>query len=120
MVKRVLAVGLQPLRLLLQRLHRLRRELGRIGLEEYAVADIDDEILLAARRRAGIRPATPIVGFVGAARDRQRCDQYAGNPRSAEETRDARHHSGASLLHLVPGRDRRSSRQLVKRRFCQP
>ena len=30
-------------------------ELGRIGLKEYAVADIDNEILLATRCRGGIR-----------------------------------------------------------------
>src|SRR5476649_1414967 len=49
--KRVAVVLLQPLRLLIQRRNRLRRQLGLIAFEEYAVADIDDEILLATRRR---------------------------------------------------------------------
>jgi hypothetical protein len=47
----VLAVAGQPLRLLVERLATLGREIGLIGLEEDAVADIDDKVLLAARRR---------------------------------------------------------------------
>src|SRR4029079_10977588 len=46
----VVAVLLQPLRLLVERGARGRREFGGIGFEEDAVADVDDEILLAAWR----------------------------------------------------------------------
>jgi len=53
----VLAIVAEPLRLLVERGARLRRQLGRVGFEEYAVADIDHEVLLAARRRhaGGVR-----------------------------------------------------------------
>src|SRR6478672_8540728 len=56
--KCVLRIAAQPLRLPFERAERLLRELCGIGLEEHAVADVDDEILLAARhRRACIRGA---------------------------------------------------------------
>src|SRR5262245_43076239 len=52
----VLRISAQPLRLPLQRANRLLSKLRGISLEEHAVADIDDEILLAAwGRRARIR-----------------------------------------------------------------
>src|SRR6185295_1700328 len=53
----VLAVVGQPLRLLVQRRAGLRREFSRIGFEKHAVADIDDEVLLASGRclAGGIR-----------------------------------------------------------------
>ena len=46
----VAVVLIEPLRLLVERRPRLLRQFRRIGLEEHAVADIDDEILLAAGR----------------------------------------------------------------------
>ena len=48
----------EPLRLLVERAARLRRQLGGIGLEEDAVADIDHEVLLAAGRRGAGGAAT--------------------------------------------------------------
>src|ERR1035437_1914972 len=47
----VTVVALQPARLLFQGRDRLRRQIGLVALEEHAVADIDHEILLAARGR---------------------------------------------------------------------
>src|SRR5438874_1127039 len=46
----VVAVLLEPLRLLVEGAARLHRELGRIRLKEHAVADIDDKVLLTAWR----------------------------------------------------------------------
>src|SRR5262245_38424196 len=70
----VARIGAQPLRLLLERGHRLRSQFSRIVLEEDAVADIDHEVLLAAGGRlggAGQRGAR--IGIVpGASPDRQR------------------------------------------------
>src|SRR6185503_20526257 len=44
----VLRILIEPLRLLVERAARGGRQVGRVRLEEDAVADIDDEILLAA------------------------------------------------------------------------
>ena len=49
--KGVTVIVVAPLRLLVERRSRLLGELRGIGLEEHAVADIDDEILLAAGGR---------------------------------------------------------------------
>jgi hypothetical protein len=69
----VLAIVVEPLRLLVERCTRLRRELGGIGFEEHAVADIDHEVLLAAgRRHAGRIGLRVVAGLVGAGRNRQR------------------------------------------------
>src|SRR5207253_4042441 len=57
----VIAVLLQPLRLLVERAARLHREFGGIGLEEDAVADVNDEVLLAAGR-GGAGRGQRIVG----------------------------------------------------------
>src|SRR6185436_20498405 len=46
----VVAVLLQPMRLLVERGARLHRQLSGIGFEEHAVADVNDEVLLAAGR----------------------------------------------------------------------
>jgi hypothetical protein len=69
-----------------------------LGLDP--VADVDDEVLLAAGRRTGTG-LSAVVGLVGAASNCQRCDQDSHNPHSAEEVRDA-HHSGASLSISFP------------------
>src|SRR6186713_232212 len=66
----IAVVGLQPLRLLLQRGDCLRAQFGLVALEEYAVADIDHEILLTPRGcRAGHRSVgTDVVLGAGAHR----------------------------------------------------
>src|SRR5690606_24146222 len=69
----VLTVAGQPLRLLVERLAARLRQFGLIRLEEDAVADIDDEVLLAARGRSRAGSAIGAVGsaLVGAGRDGQ-------------------------------------------------
>src|ERR1700751_338012 len=66
----VAVVIAQPLRLLVERRARLVGQLGRIGLEENAVADIDDKVLLAARNRSTGQGT--LVGLLSAARDCKR------------------------------------------------
>src|SRR5262249_28036449 len=79
--ERVLRIGAQPLRLLLERADGLLRELGRIGFEEHTIADVDHEILLAAgscsariRERRIVCVHCPVPG---AAAKRQHCCQNA-------------------------------------------
>src|SRR5262249_11344952 len=98
----VLAVALQPLRLLLQRGDRLRRELGRVGFEEHAVADIDHEVLLAAGRRAAGAGGLGHVRLVGAARRGQRQGDQASELYGADDTHNICH-SGALPLLRHPG-----------------
>ena len=62
----VAVVVVEPLRLLVERRARLIGQLGGIGFEEHAVADIDDEVLLAAGRRSR-QPCRSLIGFLGAA-----------------------------------------------------
>ena len=81
--ERVAIVHLQPLRLLVERRARLRRELGRIRFEEHAVAHVHHEILLAAGgRRAGANRSR--IGIAGTGRKReprrQRCGQLEAAP----------------------------------------
>jgi hypothetical protein len=92
----VLIVDLQPLRLLLQRGDRLRREFGRIGLEEHPIADIDHEILLAAGRRAaaGLR----IVRSVRASGRGKGQSQKPGKLCRADDAHDDIRHSAASMV----------------------
>src|SRR5262245_33075103 len=84
----VLVVNLQPLRLLLQRGNRLRGEFGRVGFEEHPIADVDHEILLAARRRAaaGLR----IVGSVRASGRGKGQGEKAGELCRAEDRKSTR------------------------------
>src|SRR5665213_381849 len=80
----VLRISRQPLRLLVERGARLRRQLGRIGFEKHAVADIDHEVLLAARRRqAGGVCLRIIIRLVGACRYRQCRGQNGREPGAA-------------------------------------
>src|SRR5580658_8398736 len=51
----IAVVVVEPLRLLVERRARLTGQFRGIGIEEHAVADIDDEVLLAARRRGRSR-----------------------------------------------------------------
>jgi hypothetical protein len=68
-------------------------KLRRIGVEEHAIADVDDEVLLAAGRRAG---HGSLIGLLGAARDRERA-KHDGCEFGAAD--DAHHvHSGASIV----------------------
>src|ERR1700752_539562 len=100
----VAVVIVQPLRLLVERRARLIGQLGRVGFEENAVADIDDKVLLAARDRNTGQGT--LVGLFGAARNRKggrnggsKLD--AAKIGAAKDGRDI--HSGA--LHIFPGPD---------------
>src|SRR5215472_5882727 len=109
-------IGLQPLYLFFQRGDRLRGQVGLVALEKHAVADIDDEVLLAARNgRARHRIGTNAL--VGASAHRERDRKYRGQLQSLEDTL-LMFHSGASTLtswycHPV-------YRAMVKRTFRQP
>src|ERR1700704_5315050 len=100
-VEGVLTVGLQPLRLLLQRRDRLRRELRGIGFEEDAIADIDHEVLLAAGRRIAGPGQAWIVGSVRACGGGQRQGEDDDELRGADDTHNIRH-SGASIVASLP------------------
>src|SRR3954454_3703862 len=116
----VLRIGTQPLRLLFERPDRHLCQLGRIALEEYAVADIDDEVLLAAWHggaRIGERGVVGIDRILGAPRNRDRRGDEASKLRGAGKALDIPH-PRASIL--VTGRTPRSSRSLVKQSFRQP
>src|ERR1700761_2359946 len=112
----VARIGLQPLHLLFQRGDRLRRQIGLVALEENAVADIDDEVLLAARNSR----ACHCIGtdaLVGASAHGERDREHRGQLQSLEDTL-LMFHSGASTLtswycHPV-------YRAMVKQTFRQP
>ncbi len=98
----ITAVGLQPLRLLVEGRGRLRRQVGPVAFEEHAIADVNDEILLAAR---GCRAGDSAIGaahavLVGAGAHRQRHGQNCGQLQPLESLEDTHliHHSGASTL----------------------
>ena len=121
-VKAVLRCScVEPLRLLVERGARLRRQLGRVGLEEHAVADIDHEVLLAAGRRRAGRIGLRVVGvLVGASRDRQRRGEHGREPRAAQDLPDI-DHSGASIRHTLTGAMAVGlTGAFVKRTFRQP
>jgi hypothetical protein len=92
----ILAVILQPPRLLLQRGDRLRSELGPIGFKEHPIADIDDEILLASRLRRADGPGG--IGGPGAGRGRKRQGQGTNEPCAAHGRHENGRHSGASIV----------------------
>jgi hypothetical protein len=92
----ILAVILQPPRLLLQRGDRLRSELGPIGFKEHPIADIDDEILLASRLRRADGPGG--IGGPGAGRSRKRQGQGTNEPCAAHGRHENGRHSGASIV----------------------
>jgi hypothetical protein len=76
---------------------RLRRQLRGIGLEEHAVADIDDEILLAAGQQR--RPLRSDRAAAWRSRNRQRRHDDGCEFGAAD---DAHHvHSGASIASVV-------------------
>ena len=60
----VARVALQPAGLLVEGRGRGRGQVGRIGLEEDAVANIDDEVLRAARRRGAAGAEARTVGVL--------------------------------------------------------
>src|SRR5215208_7301782 len=95
----IAVVLLQPLRLLVQCRARLRREVGRIGLEEDAVAHVHHEILWAARSSRAGHAGDSLVRLAGAARHSEGCDQESCETRAAENTH---HHAGASILASLP------------------
>src|SRR6202171_2866470 len=109
----VAVVVVEPLRLLVERSAGLLGELRGIGLEEHAVADIDDEILLAAgsRGRAGL-----VDLRLGAAGGHQPGPGDGREFGAADDTHDV--HSGASIasVYVATG----SSSAFVKRTFRQP
>src|SRR3984893_10064904 len=78
----------EPLRLLVEGGTRLRRELGRIGFEEDAVAHVHDEILRRAGRGGG--PAW-IVWIAGAGGDHYRRPDERGETQAAKEPLEIRH-----------------------------
>ncbi len=98
----VVAVLLEPLRLLIERGARLHRELGRIRLKEHAVADIDDKVLLTAWR--GHAGCCKRVGrlVLGAGAKRQPRDQLGHESCTVDDTRH-RSHPGASFLRVFAG-----------------
>src|SRR5581483_4369584 len=69
----VAVVVAEPLRLLVERGARLLGELRRIGFEENAIADVNDEILLAARCGSSAHRRRLVSLVLGAARDHQSC-----------------------------------------------
>src|SRR5215467_1995316 len=73
--ERIAIVGGKPLRLLVEGAARLRGQIGRIGLEKDAVADIHHEVLLASGScGAGATDSSPeFVRLVGAGRRNKRC-----------------------------------------------
>src|SRR5262249_17646765 len=93
----ILAVIRQPLRLLVECRARLRRKLGRVGFEKYAVADVDDEILLAPGRRlaGGIRLC--VFARSSAGRDRQTRNKDRCEPGSVQHLPNVSH--PGPLLH---------------------
>src|SRR5689334_8236446 len=98
----IAVVIVQPLRLLVEGCSRLLRQLGRIGLEKHAVADIDDKVLLTSWG-SGARQSS-LVGLLGAARNRKarqdhRSELKAAKIGAAKDRRDI--HSGA--LHISAG-----------------
>ncbi len=60
----VARVALQPADLLVEGRGRGRGQVGRVGLEEDAVADIDDEVLGAAGRRGTAGAEAAAIGGV--------------------------------------------------------
>src|SRR6202030_3674704 len=95
--ERVAVVALQPLRLLFQGRDGLRRQIGLVALEEHAVADIDHEILLAARGRRTCHRAVGAKVPVCTGAHRQRHREHRGQFQSLEDTH-LMFHSGASTL----------------------
>src|SRR5579862_3146047 len=92
----VVIVVAEPLRLLVERRPRLLGQLRGIGFEEHAVADIDDEVLLAAGRGGAADEPSLLGLLLSAARDRERGDDKGREFGAAE---DAHHvHSGASIV----------------------
>jgi hypothetical protein len=80
----------------------LRRQFGLVALE-HAVADVHDEILLAAgHRRARHGAISTSAVLVGASAHRQRDSQDRGQLQSLEDTH-LMFHSGASTLWLLKG-----------------
>src|SRR5437763_8577475 len=93
----VAVVRLQPLGLLLERAARLRRELGRIRLEEHPVADIDDKILLASWRAGRSHAGLVLRRTARASGKRQACQQRHNEPRIPQHPGHPGH-SGDSLV----------------------
>src|ERR1700720_2133441 len=94
--ERVLAVGLKPLRLLLQGRNGLRCQLGRVRFEEDPVAHIDDKVLLASRRRH-----TGGLGHIGGVRAPSHAkgnSQSAGERCPLDGTSNSFRHSGAPFV----------------------
>src|SRR3954449_12735000 len=91
----VIGVLLQPLRLLVERAARLRRELGGIGLEENAVAHVYDEVLLAARR-GGAGRGQRIVGLLAGAGRQGKSRYQSGDDACSSEFTQNTGHAGAS------------------------
>src|SRR5262245_2113854 len=83
---RILTVVGEPLRLLVKSRARLRRQFGRIGFEEDAVADIDDEVLLAARRRLPGRVCLGVLAPIGTSRNRKCCSEDRGEAGNAQHS----------------------------------
>src|SRR5262245_12467636 len=103
--ERITIVGLQPLRLLVERGAGLRRQLGRVRLEEDAVADIDDEVLLTARRgRTGAGEL--LIRLVGARGDCECGPEDRHHPGAMDETHETAH-SGSSLFPGMTGSETR-------------
>jgi len=92
----VARIILQPLHLFFQGGDRLRRQVGLVALEKHAVADIDHEILLAARG-GGARHRIGAEVPVGASTHRKRDRKHGGQLQSLEDTLLVVH-SGASTL----------------------
>ena len=113
----IAVVGLQPLRLLFQGRDRLRAELGLVALEEDAVADIDHEILLAARRRRTRHRAIGADVLVGASAHRQRHREHRSQLQSLEDTH-LMFHSRSLHAHVFDCHP--VYRAMVKRTFRQP
>src|SRR3954452_13731918 len=101
----VIGVLLQPLRLLVERAARLHRELSRIRLEEDAVADIDDEVLLAARRGGAGRSQRVVGLLVGAGRQGEPRDQRGDDACTTEFTQHTGHAGSpsSSFRRTCPG-----------------
>src|SRR3984893_14524734 len=81
----------EPLRLLVEGGTRLRRELGRIGFEEDAVAHVHDEILRRAGHGGGPAGIVWCVWIAGAGGDHYRRPDERGETQAAKEPLEIRH-----------------------------
>ena len=91
----IAVVAAEPLRLLVEGRDRLRGQLREVRLEEHAVADIDDEVLRAAGRRAAGKAAhwrRSSVGLLAQAASERPATIIAAN--------FARAHANASHCHF--------------------